>query len=296
MLEDDEVTGSLSRVQGETYGNYPYLAGSLSAPDYYELVIAPDSPLFFIDWNIHHYLPYDPLARIDPVYDELRFSSGKTLRTQIRTIDVLKVGDIYYGTPVTDLIDGRERPATPTLRLRGGYDSALLILNAEPELNADGGYATDLDGNKLVRGRRLTISYGMLNNLGRQNVDYIAFGLDGVMAMVDLEELRSSEAVADLLKQEGISKSSATRFQIDLEPVTADTQLAQSEAGAQEAAQLGEKLMRVSVKVSSGSRRVDIAPVLKNASVLFDASGLLESDLAVTQTGDDVTETVAGSP
>ena len=158
MLEDDEVTGSLSRVQGETYGNYPYLAGSLSAPDYYELVIAPDSPLFFIDWNIHHYLPYDPLARIDPVYDELRFSNGKTLRTQIRTIDVLKVGDTYYGTPVTDLIDGRERPATPTLRLRGGYDSALLILNAEPELNADGGYATDLDGNKLVRGRRLTIS------------------------------------------------------------------------------------------------------------------------------------------
>lgn len=296
MLEDDEVTGSLSRVQGETYGNYPYLAGSLSAPDYYELVIAPDSPLFFIDWNIHHYLPYDPLARIDPVYDELRFSSGKTLRTQIRTIDVLKVGDTYYGTPVTDLIDGRERPATPTLRLRGGYDSALLILNAEPELNADGGYATDLDGNKLVRGRRLTISYSMLNNLGRQNVDYIAFGLDGVMAMVDLEELRSSEAVADLLKQEGISKSSATRFQIDLEPVTADTQLAQSEAGAQEAAQMGEKLMRVSVKVSSGSRRVDIAPVLKNASVLFDASGLLESDLAVTQTGDDVTETVAGKP
>ena len=41
---------------------------------------------------------------------------------------------------------------------------------------------------------------------------------------------------------------------------------------------------------------MDIAPVLKNASVLFDASGLLESDLAVTQTGDDVTETVAGKP
>lgn len=78
--------------------------------------------------------------------------------------------------------------------------------------------------------------------------------------------------------------------------MTADTQLAQSEASAQEAADLGEKLMRVSVKVSSGSRRVDIAPVLKNASVLFDASGLLESDLAVTQASGDVTETVAGKP
>ena len=157
-------------------------------------------------------------------------------------------------------------------------------------------YATDLDGNKLVRGRRLTISYSMLNNLARQNVDYIAFGLDGVMALVDLQELRSGEAVAELMEREGISKSSGTRFQVDLEPVTADTQLAQSEASAQEAADLGEKLMRVSVKVSSGSRRVDIAPVLKNASVLFDASGLLESDLAVTQASGDVTETVAGKP
>ena len=118
---------------------------------------------------------------------------------------------------------------------------ALLILNAEPELNADGGYATDLDGNKLVRGRRLTISYSMLNNLARQNVDYIAFGLDGVMALVDLQELRSGEAVAELMEREGISKSSGTRFQVDLEPVTADTQLAQSEASAQEAADLGGK-------------------------------------------------------
>ena len=33
MLEDDEVTGSLSRVKGETYGNYPYLTGSLAAPE-----------------------------------------------------------------------------------------------------------------------------------------------------------------------------------------------------------------------------------------------------------------------
>ena len=36
--------------------------------------------------------------------------------------------------------------------------------------------------------------------------------------------------------------------------------------------------------------------MLKNASVLFDASGLLESDLAVTQASGDVTETVAGKP
>ena len=41
---------------------------------------------------------------------------------------------------------------------------------------------------------------------------------------------------------------------------------------------------------------MDIAPVLKNASVLFDASALLESDLASAPSGGDVTETVAGKP
>ena len=35
--------------------------------------------------------------------------------------------------------------------------------------------------------------------------------------LLDLEELRSGEAVAEMMKQEGISKSSATRFQVDLE-------------------------------------------------------------------------------
>ena len=147
-----------------------------------------------------------------------------------------------------------------------------------------------------MRGRRLTINYRMLNTLGQQNIDYIAFGLDGVMALLDLEELRSSEAVAEVMEQAGIGKSSSTTFQVDLEPVTADTQLAPSEAGAEEAALLGEKLMRVSVRVCSGAKRADVLPALENASVLFDASALLESDLAAADEGGDVTETVAGKP
>ena len=62
-------------------------------------------------------------------------------------------------------------------------------------------------------------------------------------------------------------------FQVDLEPVTADTQLAQSEASAQEAAAVGDKLMRVSVKVSSGSQMCirDINNILLNLGILRDA-------------------------
>jgi len=292
MLGKDQVTGELVRKKGETYGNYPYYTYGLSAPEYYELVIDPESPAFFIDWNIHHYLPYDPLARIDPVYDEVALASGQTLRTQLRTIELLRLDDTYYGSPVTDLQDGRERPFTPGLRLRGGYDSALLILNAEAELNADGGYATDLDGNRIVRGRRLTISYSMLSKLKRQHVDSIAFGLDGVMVLMSLDDLRDNPKLDKLLSQHDVPKSAGTRFQIDLEPVTAAEALTDEEAAATGAAQLGEKLMRVSAHVSYGSTSVDIAPALTGAQVLFDASGLLEAGESAN--GAEVSETVNG--
>ena len=237
MLEGDEVTGVLTREPGEAYGNYAYLLDRLVVPEGYELVLDPMSPLFFIDWNIHHYLPYDPFARIDPIYDELLFSDGKTLRTQIRTNELLKVGDVYYGRPVTDLIDGKERPVTPSLRLRGGYDSALLILNAEAEFAKDGGYETDLDGNRVYRGRRLTLTYSMMANLRDQRIDYVAFGLNGVCVLVRLEDLQQGENLARLMEENGVRRL-GTVFHIDLEPVDA---LADNEASAAGCAAPGRK-------------------------------------------------------
>ena len=38
--------------------------------NHYRFVLSPDSGHFFIDWNYHHYLPFDPLSVIDPVYEE----------------------------------------------------------------------------------------------------------------------------------------------------------------------------------------------------------------------------------
>ena len=288
MLEGDEVTGVLTREPGEAYGNYAYLLDRLVVPEGYELVLDPMSPLFFIDWNIHHYLPYDPFARIDPIYDELLFSDGKTLRTQIRTNELLKVGDVYYGRPVTDLIDGKERPVTPSLRLRGGYDSALLILNAEAEFAKDGGYETDLDGNRVYRGRRLTLTYSMMANLRDQRIDYVAFGLNGVCVLVRLEDLQQGENLARLMEENGVRRL-GTVFHIDLEPVDA---LADNEASAADALRLGEKLMRVSVCLQNGDTRLDISSTLSDALVLFDATSLLGQ--AQTVSVSDQSETVNG--
>ena len=134
----------------------------------------------------------------------------------------------------------------------------------------------------------------MLSKLKRQHVDSIAFGLDGVMVLMSLDDLRDNPRLDKLLSQHDVPKSAGTRFQIDLEPVTAAEALTDEEAAATGAAQLGEKLMRVSAHVSYGSTSVDIAPALTGAQVLFDASGLLEAGESAT--GAEISETVNGKP
>lgn len=291
MFEGDEVTGYLERKKGEFYGNYPFLLTKLEAPDYYELRFAEGSPCFFINWGPHHYMPYDPFKKIDPVYDELLFSTGETLKAQVRTIEILKIGETYYGTPVTDILDGKERPITPSLRLKGGYDQALLILTAEPELNADGGYQTDADGNRVVRGRRLTLSYYMLSHLKQQKIEYIAFSLNGATVLFAVDDLRDNPELQALMDANDMGRI-GTKFCVELEPVTAQTTLPESEASAADAAQLNEPLMRVSLYMENGGRRVDIAPALRGAQLLFDASGLLPESGTAPQ--GDVTEMVNG--
>lgn len=296
MIGDDEVTGWLIRVKGEWYGNYAYLPDWLSATgDNYDIRIDPDTPAFFIDWGPHHYMPYDPFARIDPVYDELRFSDGSKLKTQIRTNEQLKIGDVYYGELVTDTQDHKDRPITPTLRLRGGYDDALLILTAEAELNEDGGYQTDADGKRMVRGRQLTLSYATLNRLKTQNINYLAFSLNGVSVLVNLEDLRGCAKLDKLMEDNGISRI-GTKFLLILEPVGSEGDLAEGEASAADAARLSEPLMRVGIYLENNGRRVDISSALTGARMLFDASGLLEDGGgdAPEPDGGDITETVMG--
>ena len=252
------------------------------------------TPAFFIDWNAHHYLPYDPFAKIDPVYDELLLSSGRTLSAQRRTNEVLRVDGVLFGTPVTDTLDNKARPVTPGLRLRGGYDSALLILTAEPELNADGGYLTDADGNRVLRGRRLTLQNRTLNLLKEHHIDHIAFSLNGVSVLIALDDLRVGGALDKVLQDEKLSRL-GTSYSIVLEPVNGAQELKPTEGAAADAAAFKRPLMRVSAELHNGSRTLDITSVLKNATVCFDASALLES-ASDDQPSDGTVETVNGKP
>ncbi|NLO86510.1 MAG: hypothetical protein GX096_13960 [Clostridiales bacterium] len=293
MLGDDYIDGFLSREEGEEYGNYAYLLEGLSAPEYYLLVLAEDSPLFFIDLTPKNMKPYDPLGIINPVYDEIHFSDGKMLSTQIRTIDMLRLNETYYGCPVTDTIDGKDRPFTTSLRLRGGYDEALLVLTAEAELNKDGGYETDADGNKIIRGRDLKMSYSMLNNLTNQRVKYIGFALDGTMVVVSIDDINDGLELQKLMAKNETTRIGTT-FHITLEPIADTSSILEDEASAGGAMYADLPMMRVSVTLQKGDVQYDIASALGDAKVLFDIGDLLP-ETQQNQVG-DVTESINGQP
>jgi hypothetical protein len=188
---------------------------------------------------------------------------------------------------------GQTRPFTASLRLRSGYDAALLILQAEPELNEDGGYVTDLDGNPVVTGRTLTLTYAHLEAFRRQRITHIAFGLRGTYGYLDLEELQG-EAIRALMAETGLPRL-GSRFCVTLRPLTGNDPLPENASAAWESAALQAPLAQVRLEVVNGSRRVDIAPALASARLLMDVSPALAFPGQEVQPADpDVVETVIG--
>jgi hypothetical protein len=188
---------------------------------------------------------------------------------------------------------GQTRPFTASLRLRSGYDAALLILQAEPELNEDGGYVTDLDGNPVVTSRTLTLTYAHLEAFRRQRITHIAFGLRGTYGYLALEELEG-EAIRALMAKSGLSRL-GSRFCVTLRPVTGSGPLPESASAAWESAALQAPLAQIRLEVVNGSSRVDITPALASARLLMDVSPALTSLGVEAQPADpDVVETVIG--
>ncbi len=293
LLPGDKITGRLIRIPGEQPGNYPYLTDQLIAKPYYELEIDPDSPMFFIDFDPRHFRPYDPLAKIDPVHDVILFSDGRKLDLITATVQKLNISGVAYGEMLTEALSGKVRPFTPSLRLRPGYDAALLILQGEPELRADGGYATDLDGNPIVTGRTLTLTYTHLEHLRRQRITHIAFGLEGAYCYLALEDLRG-EALEALMAREGLTRL-GSRFAFTLTPVAGGGALPQDAPAALDSAALGAPLAQVRLELVKGSARLDITPALPSARLLMDVSPALTLWGGEASSSDpEVEETVLG--
>lgn len=296
----DRLQGRLTRAKGEGYGNYAYLTDRLTAVDenghtvnHYRFVLSPDSGHFFIDWNYHHYLPFDPLSVIDPVYEEIHFSDGTSLKVQYRLANMLNLDKTYFGSIIRDTESGEERPFTPSLRLRRGRDEALLILTPTAEMSKDGGYRTDGDGNPLWQGRTLRLGYWHLQQLQKKHVEHVAFSLNGVTLTFSVQDLLS-DGVDQYRRESGLPKGN-TVFRFDLIPVFSNSELSSEEQAACGLQGDGAPLMRVQAWLENGSELVDLSPALSGAQIAFDISALAtREETAASSNGE--TETVNGQP
>ncbi len=278
-------------MAGERYGNYPYVTDWLVAPDCYELVIDPESPMFFIDWGPGHYIPLDPLSVIDPVHQVIEFSDGTRLDLLLATVERLTITHTGYGQLVSDPTDRRVRPFTPELRLRRGYDEALLILTGEPEINDDGGYATDADGNVIQGPRTLTLMGSQLSHFRRQHITALAFRLGDALVMFTLSDLES-DAVREGVEAAGMSRM-GLKYQVTLTPVNSVADLAQYPDGARTDRALGASMAGVRIEAVNGGQTLDIAPLMPSATLAFDASALLAE---AAQTTPEIGEAIGGRP
>lgn len=301
LVGNDRANGHLSRMAGEGYGNYPYYANTVGAEDeygnevsHYSFVIAPDSPYFFIDWNRSHYMYLDPLAIINPVFDELQLGDGRVLKVQTRTADELSMNGVNFGSLVIDTETQAPRPFTPSLRLRQGVDQALIILTAEAELSKDGGYQTDRDGNREWRSRTLTLSPYQINHFKALCIQDMVFSLRDTAVMFSLEDL-TNEQIEQRRKDNDMLKL-GIRYCFELTPLLSTAGLDADEGAAIPALAERQPLMRVRAYMENGGKQVDISDLLTSAQLLFDASGLMTTGQAEHSAPQDVTETVNGRP
>jgi len=289
MFGNDKVTGTLTHAAGETYGNYPYYTTSLSAPSYYVLKIDPDSPMFFVDWKPGHYIKVDPLSIIDPVHQVIQFTDGIKLDMLLHTTDKLNISKVAYGMLVMDTETRKNKPFTPELRLKRGYNQAMIILQAEPEINSDGGYATDEDGNVQLRARTLSLSAFHLNRFRSQNITALGFRLGNAMCTLDLSDL-ISEKVRDAMAQAGMP-ALGTHYQITLTPVNSVSDLLDYPVSVQDAKALGAQMMGMRIELQNGSTVLDVSQMIPSARMMFDASELLA---AAGDTSPEITEVAVG--
>ncbi|MDD3409863.1 MAG: hypothetical protein PHY12_03550, partial [Eubacteriales bacterium] len=289
VLPGDEITGWLTRKPGEKHGNYPYYGNRLIAPDYYDVEVDRYSPLFFIDWGPKHYIKVDPLSIINPIHQVLEFSTGEQLDMIQKTADKLSISGVGYGSLVTDTLDRKARPFTPSLRLKHGYDEAMLIVQAEAEINKDGGYETDMDGKIVWRGRTLTLTLSQLRHFKAQHITRIGFRLDNMMCLLDLADLTGEKAT--LLRKDSDLSLQGARYVITLQPMQTLDDLDGMSDNVKRAWTLGMPMTAVSVELRSGGEAIDLTPALGSLRLLYDASSLLSEQAAASP---EISEVVIG--
>ena len=141
---------------------------------------------------------------------EIVREDGRTVAVVLNTQDKLTVTHSVVGNVVFATSDEKYRPFSPILRHNEDTDEVLLQIRCEAELNEDGGYVTDADGNPSYQGRFFRLSWLGLRNLNRLGVDSLSFSQNGVQMLVRLEDILNEEMQeTDVYKRQGFGLGTA---------------------------------------------------------------------------------------
>ena len=262
LLPGDKVKGALRREEGEEPGNYAFLLDGLTAPDYYTLRLPKNASVFTI-------LPipslYTPVfsEMLHPVRQEITRRDGRKVAVVLNTQDSMtvtysRIGEVIYATT-----DNRQRPFSPSLVWNEEADEILLRVRTEAELNKDGGYVTDDDGQPLWTGRYMRLSwlgFRLLHNIG---VDAVSLSCNGAALTLRIEDILSQDMQDYIRSLRG--DMTAARFRLTVEPVE------EAETGAEIAAANAlrpvTRLWRMSVTLILGAKEYDVTPLLPSLTV-----------------------------
>lgn len=217
LLPGDELLGELLREPGEEAGNYSFVVDGFDAPEYYRLRLTHNANTFTI-------LPvsFDPgggfvfSEPLHPVQQKITRADGRVLAVVLNTQESLKITYSVFGGVVLDAETNQPRPFSPSMSWNQETDEVLLRLRTTAELNRDGGYATDMNGDPLWGGRTLRISYLGLRHLNEMGVDAVSLqNRDGAVT-VRTEDFLTDDMQA-LIKEQGGSLKQV-RFRVTVIP------------------------------------------------------------------------------
>ena len=274
LLDSDYLDGDIFREEGEEAGNYAFLLDGLDAGPNYLIRLVKDAPEFtimpagFVDDGTGGggYRPYD---KIIPIHQTLFLSDGRRLDVVLNTTDTLTMSYFRYGSLVYVPGTNQVRPFSPSLRLNAD-ENVLLHIQAEADLNKDGGYLTDADGRLAYAPRALELTYSQVTRMIRQGVSHISFRLKDMQVTAALSDLMNDQVKALSKNPEGL------KFRFTIEP---GPELGQEEA-AIKAARPVTDIYRVSVQAVDGRTEHDIAPLLTTLGVTMameSSARLMES-------------------
>ena len=260
LLPGDKVTGKLKRKEGEEPGNYKFLLDGLSAPAYYRFRLPAKSSTFTILPIPSFDMPvfYEMLH---PVRQEIARRDGRTVAVVLNTQDSMTVTYSRIGEVVYDM-NNRQKPFSPSLSWNEETDEVLLRVRTEAELNKDGGYVTDNDGNPLWTGRYMRLSwlgYRLLNNIG---VDAVSFSCHGAAITLRIEDLLGDAMQAFIKENRGDLKNA--RFRLSVEPME---EAEKGSMAASDALHPVSRLWRVGVTLILDKKEIDVTGLIPSLTV-----------------------------